>query len=75
MTDTASEGTQTSAKRLNVKYITFLILQTVIVLIVIVASIVNLSLSDKNKELWESLLSGFLGIALPRGRIYKKLSD
>ena len=46
--------------------------QIFIVLIVILACLVNLSISKDNTALWSSLLSGSVGYVLPAPRMRKK---
>ena len=43
----------------------------VIILGCIVTSVINLTISEKDKELWISLLSSMLGIILPAPKLKK----
>jgi len=45
--------------------------QIVIIFIVVIAAIVNISLSDQNLELWISLLGSAFGYILPSPRLRK----
>ena len=71
-----SEGSKKSAflifgKKIAKSPIVFVV-QTLIILIVIVASVVNLSINshdDPNSKLWISLLSGCVGTYLPNPSI------
>ena len=46
--------------------------QVVLIYIVVIACIVNLSISENNQSLWASLLSGSIGYLLPSPSFGKK---
>ena len=46
--------------------------QMIIILIVVLASVYNLSTHDKNVSLWTTLLSGSLGYVLPNPSIHSR---
>ena len=64
-----TEGEEYIRSKMCPKSVVLFVVQMVLICIIVVAAIVNISMYDKNKEMWISLMSSSLGYVLPSPRL------